>query len=83
MLKKEEIIQICKEIMLRYEVLTEIEDIYTVETRNDSIDSLTYVTVLMEIEENFNITFPDEYLAENVFSNIDSLIGLIQELISK
>ena len=80
MIKKEQIVEACKEIFIKNEVLTYEEDIYTIENRVNSLDSLTNVMVLMEIEEKFNFTLPDEYLAENVLSNIDSLIGLIQEL---
>lgn len=80
MIKKERIVEACKEIFIKNEVLTNEEDIYAIEKKVGSLDSLTNVTVLLEIEEKFDFTLPDEYLAENVLSNIDSLIGLIQEL---
>ena len=83
MLKKEEIIDVCKEILIKNEALTGEEDIYAIEKKVSSLDSLTNVTILMEIEEEFDFTIPDEYLAENVLSNIDSLVGLIQEFSTK
>ena len=83
MLKKEEIIDVCKEILIKNEALTGEEDIYAIEKKVSSLDSLTKVTILMEIEEKFDFTIPDEYLAENVLSNIDSLVGLIQEFSTK
>ena len=83
MLKKEEIIDVCKEILIKNEALTGEEDIYAIEKKVSSLDSLTNVTILMEIEEKFDFTIPDEDLAENVLSNIDSLVGLIQEFSTK
>ena len=83
MLKKEEIIDVCKEILIKNEALTGEEDIYAIEKKVSSLDSLTNVTILMEIEEKFDFTIPVEYLAENVLSNIDSLVGLIQEFSTK
>ena len=80
MLSKEQIIKECKEIFVKHEVLTEDEDVFVIEQKISSLDSLTNVNVLMDIEEKFNFTLPDEYLAENVLSNMQSLIGLIQEL---
>lgn len=79
MIKKEEIIDACKEIFIKNEVLTDEEDICAIEKKVSSLDSLTNVTILIEIEEKFGFTIPDEYLSENVLSNIDSLVGLIQE----
>lgn len=80
MLSKEQILKECKEIFIKHEVLTEGEDVFAIEQKIDSLDSLTNVNVLMDIEERFNFTLPDEYLSENVLSNMQSLIGLIQEL---
>lgn len=79
MLSKEEILKICKEIFKKYEVLTEEEDIFSIEQKMGSLDSLTNVTLLIDIEEKFNITLPDEYLIDP-WSNFKSLIGLIQEM---
>lgn len=80
MLTKEQIIEVCKDIFIKHEIITKDEDVFLIEQKANSLDSLTNVTVLMEIEEKFNFSIPDEYLAENVLSNIKSLIGLIQKL---
>lgn len=80
MLREDQIMAVCKEIFVKNEILTEEEDIYAIEQKVSTLDSLTNVTVLMEIEEKLNFALPDEYLAENVLSNMKSLIGLIQEL---
>ena len=83
MLEKEEIIRVCKEIFIKHEVLTVNDDVIIIEQKIDSIDSLTNVNILMDIEEYFDFTLPDEYLAEKILSNMESLIGLIKELSEK
>jgi acyl carrier protein len=47
----------------------------------DEIDSVTYVSCLVELEQKFEIVFPDEYLAENFFEEIDKLVSIIEALV--
>lgn len=45
------------------------------------ISSLTYITLICELESKFNIEFPDEVLTTNVFSDLEYLERIILFLI--
>lgn len=45
-------------------------------------DSLTYISFIVELEESFNIEIPDEYLLPERLSTFDSIITMIEDLIS-
>ena len=45
-----------------------------------SIDSVQYMAILVEIENQFGISFPDEFLSEDIFTDIESVVKLIQYL---
>lgn len=44
------------------------------------IDSITFVTLLIEIEASFNIIIPDAIMFKERFRTFDSIINLILEL---
>lgn len=46
------------------------------------IDSIKYVAILVEIEKEFDIVIPDEYLNYNAFENINDFINLIEDLVN-
>lgn len=48
---------------------------------NSSISSLTYITLICELEKKFEIEFPDEVLVTNVFSDVEYLERIITHLI--
>ena len=56
-----------------------------IETMSDSgeLDSLLFVTALVEIEKEFDIEISDDYLMANIFSSVDNLVDLIDMLIKK
>ncbi len=56
-----------------------IEDI----ADSGEIDSILFISGLVELEKEFDIEFPDEYLGVNFFSSIEQLVVLINELIKK
>ena len=57
-------------------------DITNVEELKE-IDSIEYISIIVDIENSFNITIPDEYLSKNLFIEIDILEKLISNLITE
>ncbi len=49
-------------------------------TSLENIDSIQYITVIVEIEQFFNITLPDDYLVENELSDIQKLINIVTSI---
>lgn len=45
------------------------------------IDSLAYISTIVELEEEFGIEFPDEVLTENIFTDINRLYNILQVLL--
>lgn len=43
-------------------------------------DSLGFINLIIELEDEFVISFPDEILGANTFSNLDSLVCFINDL---
>lgn len=43
----------------------------------DSIDSLEYITILVSLEEKFNIEFTDAMLTRNMFENMNDFYMLL------
>ena len=48
----------------------------------DDIDSLLYMSLLVGIEEYYQIQLPDEVLEKNIFYNIDDFIILLNATIN-
>ena len=46
------------------------------------IDSLRFVSIIVRIEETFEIVIPDEYLSSTIFSTLGDYIELVNVLIS-
>jgi acyl carrier protein len=70
-----------------YELLDEIGAIETDEEGNrtllGSMDSIQFISLIVEIEECFNIEIPDEYLVTELFENDEHMIDIIEQLIKK
>ena len=47
----------------------------------DIDDSLTYISFIVEIEEEFNISIPDEYLQADIIETYDDVAEMIQQLL--
>jgi len=43
-------------------------------------NSIMFVTFIVELEEHFEIEFPDEYLVPEKFSTLETVISSIEEL---
>ncbi len=48
----------------------------------DEIDSLLYISILVDIEERYNIILPEDAMERNVFENIDDFIVCINNKIN-
>ena len=48
---------------------------------DEDIDSLTYISFIVEIEEEFNISIPDEYLQADIIETYDDVAEMIQQLL--
>lgn len=46
------------------------------------IDSITFITFVVALEERFGIQFPDEYLAMEVLNSLNGLANLVNTLLS-
>lgn len=66
------------------EIVISIYEHNGIEVNNDhcadisEIDSLTFVTIVVDIENQLNIFYPDEYLTLEVFSSLESLSEIIK-----
>ena len=46
------------------------------------LDSLTFVSIIIDIEREFQIVIPDEYYSIKSLSSISNLVDIINKLIS-
>ncbi|MDR1247534.1 MAG: metalloprotease family protein [Clostridiales Family XIII bacterium] len=49
----------------------------------DVMSSVSYLAIIVELEEAFGVEFPDELLADNAFRDLDALAKVIQNLLPK
>lgn len=45
------------------------------------LDSLTFISFLVDIEERLNIVIPDDYLDYNILQSLTGFINLISQLV--
>jgi len=45
-------------------------------------DSIQFITVIVELEEEFDIEIPDEYLLSEEISCIDSIVNIVNNIMS-
>ena len=45
------------------------------------IDSISFITVIVDIEREFDIEFPDEYLVMDSISSFDKLYEIVSMLV--
>ena len=43
------------------------------------IDSITFISIVVEIEAKFNIIVPDEMLVMDNFRNVDGIVALVEQ----
>ena len=47
------------------------------------MDSIQLISLVVEIEEFFNVELPDEYLVSEFFENEEHVVDVIEQLIKK
>lgn len=47
------------------------------------MDSITYIYMVIAIEDNFNITINDDQLIIQNFNNIDSIVAIVDNIINQ
>ena len=50
---------------------------------NQELDSLTFISCIVDLESEFSIEIPDELLVVNLFEDIDKLTNIIIDLTNK
>ena len=46
------------------------------------MDSMTFISIVVEIEFVFNIIVPDDILLMETFKNVDDIVGVIENMMS-
>ena len=46
------------------------------------MDSITFISIVVEIEAKFNIIVPDEMLVMDNFRNVDDIVALVEQEIN-
>ena len=79
---KEKLITLCSDIFRNTRGDTDL--IEYVDFADDlGMDSITLITLIVEIEAMFDITVPDELLMMDCFKNMDSVIRIISEQLTE
>jgi len=58
--------------------LQDTSDLY-----NAGLTSLATVSLMLALEEQFNIEFPDNMLSRKTFASIESIVDAVQKLVNK
>lgn len=78
------------EATVKHIVIEELENLGIIidDSKNDvdllsmEIDSITFISFIVALEERFEIQFPDEYLAMEVMNSLNGFSDLICVLLS-
>lgn len=49
----------------------------------NDIDSIQVISIIVEIEEKFQIEIPDTYLSANIMEDFDRLVDMVEELLAE
>ena len=47
------------------------------------MDSITFISIVVEIEEHFAVEVPDDMLLFDYFKNVDDIVSIVQNELSK
>ena len=82
-MKRENIVKRVEELILRHAILQEenydrqmdlFEDLY--------FDSLTWISLLVDIENEFDIVFEDEFILPETFRNQNDIVNVIEQMLT-
>lgn len=79
---KEKIIGLCSEIFQNSGIDADILE-YVDFSDDLGMDSIVFITLIVEIEMMFDITVPDEWLLMDNFKNVDSVFKVVAEQLAK
>ena len=79
---KEKIIALCSEIFQNSGIDADILE-YVDFSDDLGMDSIVFITLIVEIEMMFDITVPDEWLLMDNFKNVDSVFKVVTEQLAK
>lgn len=63
-------------------ILVDIEDFNSINLKDYEMDSIMFVSFIVELEESFNIMIPDEYLSINQLTNLNFIVSIVEEQLS-
>ena len=75
---KERVISLCSEIFQNSELDTDILE-YVDFTDDLGMDSITFISFVVEIEATFGITVLDDLLLMDYFRNVDAVVRVVEE----
>ena len=75
---KEKLISLCAEIFKDSNVDTDLLE-YVDFADDLGMDSITFITLIVELEATFDITVPDDLLLMDNFKNMDDVIKVVAE----
>ena len=75
---KEKLISLCAEIFKDSNVDTDLLE-YVDFADDLGMDSITFITLIVELEAAFDITVPDDLLLMDNFKNMDDVIKVVAE----
>ena len=75
---KEKLVALCAEIFKDSNVDTDLLE-YVDFADDLGMDSITFITLIVEIEATFDITVPDDLLLMDNFKNVDDVIKVVAE----
>ena len=74
---KEKLISLCAEIFKDSNVDTDLLE-YVDFSDDLGMDSITFISIVVEVEDIFGITVPDDMLLMENFRNVDGIIKIIE-----
>lgn len=48
----------------------------------ESMDSISFITMIVDLESEFNTSIPDEYLSVDYMCNLENLINVLKVLVN-
>ena len=75
---KEKLVPLCAEIFKDSNVDTNLLE-YVDFADDLGMDSITFITLIVELEATFDITVPDDLLLMDNFKNMDDVVNVVAE----
>lgn len=76
---KQRLSEICKRVFVLHDLLVNIECIDLIEDLG--MDSITFITLIVEIEDCYAIILPDDSILMENFRNANQIISMIEQCV--